>query len=128
MNKHQFFIAAGLFVMLTAFITGCAKDQGKLPASTQTPAPSPSACDTVTYNKHIKPIIDANCALSGCHAGTTSNPQLTSYALVKDRADAGRIKARVIDANPSQMPPPPGALTAAQKQLITCWLDNGKKE
>lgn len=127
MTKNRF-ISAVIFstVALAVLLTACDKKEGKLPE------PEPVAklsCDTITYTKHIKPIIDANCALSGCHAGTTSNPLLTSYDLVKDRADAGRIKSRAIDASPSQMPPSPAApLTAEQKELINCWLGNGTKQ
>ncbi|MBX3163902.1 MAG: hypothetical protein KF900_05435 [Bacteroidetes bacterium] len=102
----------------------CTKDVGKLPTASVTP----TGCDTVTYTKHIKPIIDMNCALSGCHAGNTANPLLTSYELVKNRADAGRIKARVIDGNPSFMPQGALPLPQTQKDLITCWLNNGMKE
>lgn len=124
MNKNKLFFAGIFFVVLmAALVVGCTKDEGKVPVE----AAPVSGCDTITYTKHIKPIIDASCALSGCHAGTTSNPLLTSYDLVKEKAE--RVKSRAVDANPSIMPPSPNTpLTAEQKQLVTCWLENGKKE
>jgi hypothetical protein len=39
-----------------------------------------------------------------------------------------RIKARAVDANPSQMPPPPSAaLNAADKLKITDWINAGHR-
>jgi len=124
MNRTKLIFLGSATLILSAVLYGCVKDKGNQPIVT-TPPPPPDACDTITYAKHIKPIVDMNCALSGCHAGTTSNPLFTSYELFKDRADAGRIKARAIDG-PSFMPPS-GKLPQAQLDLITCWLENGKK-
>jgi hypothetical protein len=124
MTKIKISFLAMALVATLFLPNSCTKDKGKQPVSS-TPPPAAGACDTITYSKHIKPIIDMNCALSGCHAGTTSNPLFTSYDLVKDRADAGRIKARAIDG-PSFMPPS-GRLPQAQIDLISCWLESGKK-
>ena len=125
MNKSTL-ILAGACISVLAFIAGCDKKVGKLPVQT-TPPPPPDACDTITYNKHIKRIFDENCV--SCH-----NPRLPSgsvefnnYTDVKNKADAGRIKARVIDGEGGFMPQG-GELSAADKNLINCWLNNGKKE
>lgn len=128
MKKKLFILTLAGSLFFSMIITSCVKDEGKAPAPA-TPVIPASACDTITYTKHVKQIIDVTCAIDGCHGGTTSNPLLTSYDQVKDRADADRIRIRAIDANQSPMPPAGNpALTAAQKDLITCWLNNGKKQ
>ena len=127
MSKSKFFVAGSLMLLTLAIsITACDKKVGKAPE----PEPLPTInCDTITYTKYIKSIVDGNCALGGCHDGSNSNPDFRTYEVVKDRAEAGRIKARAFDESSSRMPPPSNpALTAAQKELLDCWLNNGKKQ
>jgi len=125
MKKNTIISLFTLTVVTGLFTSSCSKDEGKIPQET----PTVALCDTITYTKHIKPIVDLNCAISGCHDGTNSRPLLSTYDQVKDRADAGRIKARAIDPTSSPMPPASQTpLTSDQKKLISCWLDNGKKQ
>lgn len=111
--------------LLVLFLTACLKDKAQ-----PTPVIPPlTGCDTVTFSKYIKPIVDTKCAISGCHVGTAGIPDYRTYAGFKDRAEAGRVKIRAIDANATPMPPDPkNALTDQQKQLITCWISNGYRE
>jgi len=106
------------------FFSACTKDVGKLPAMPPTGSGSP--CDNVTYTKDIKPIIENNCL--NCHGATPSSgaPILMSYAQVKD--NASKIKATVFDSQPELMPQGGSPLPKEQKDLINCWLNNGKKE
>jgi len=129
MNKLIFtWFTGGILIIL--LMMSCEKKVGKLPAAT-TPLPV-SACDTITYVKHIKPIIDLKCSTTpACHVGPSPSGGvfLETYTQVKAQADNNRIKARVLDENPSIMPPAPNSpLTASEKNLLQCWLDNGKKE
>ncbi len=131
MNKTNLIVTLTVATAFLAIIGSCKKDKGKEPVATTTTTGTTGAtgCDTVTYTKYIKPITDGNCAIAGCHNGSTSYPLLISYDDVKKQAENGRIKARVIDENPSRMPPASlPALSAAQKALITCWLSNGYKQ
>ena len=95
MNKNRLSLILTTGLLVTLFIVSCTKDVGKLPVT----AATVSACDTITYTKHIKPIIDGTCI--SCH-GTPPNPGaplLTNYNEVK--TNAAKIKATVLDANPS---------------------------
>jgi len=105
------------------FVLSCDKKVAKIDASAPFTA---EQCDTVTFSKHIGPLVQTNCALSGCHA--TGEPQinLTSYAAVKTIADDGRMRSYVIEGNPEFMPKG-GQLSQRDKNFVICWLDNGKK-
>jgi hypothetical protein len=105
-------------------ISSCVKDVGKIPVT----AVAVSACDTITYTKHIKPIIDSSCI--SCHGPTPlpGAPLLTNYAEVSANAD--KIRATALDPNPVPELMPQGGppLPQAKKDLIQCWLTNGKKQ
>ncbi len=122
MKRNILILTLSIAGVIALLITSCSKDEGKLPVAAAT------GCDTVTYTKHIKPIIEATCI--SCH-GTPPNPGaplLTNYTQVK--ANSAKIKATVLDANPSPELMPQGGppLPQTQKALITCWLNNGMKE
>lgn len=114
------------FVVLATsmLIFSCDKDVGNLPA----PIPPGSvSCDTISYTEDIAPIISANCSISGCHVppNPAAGVLLDSYELLKAKGEAGRIEERVINENPTRMPP--AGLTQTEKKLIECWLNNGYK-
>ncbi len=125
MKTSKIYVIISFCLIAVFFVFSCTKDEGTLPVAT--PPPTVEACDTITYTKHIKKIMDVYCV--SCHKSSSDvgGVGLSTYAEVKDRADAGRMKARVVDGVPSFMPQG-GELTAAQKNLITCWLEKGKKE
>jgi uncharacterized membrane protein len=84
-------------------------------------------CDTISYAQDIAPIIAENCSINGCHVQPSpAGPgvMLDTYELLKAQAVDGSIKKRVIDEDPTPMPPG-GDLTADEKKLIECWLNNG---
>lgn len=66
----------------------------------------------------IMPIVQGNCAINNCHNGA-EEPNLSSAANV--RANATKIKS----LTQSGEMPKEGSLTAADKALIACWVDDG---
>ena len=68
----------------------------------------------------IVPIIQANCAVIGCHNGTQS-PDFRSIANI--RSNAQKIKAET----QSGRMPKEGSITASEKARIACWVDEGAK-
>lgn len=75
----------------------------------------------------VKPIIQGNCAISGCHNGTTS-PNFTVDCNIS--SNAAKIKTRAVDqaGTSSQMPQPPAAaLSVADRDKITAWVNAGGK-
>jgi|ERR1019366_2577070 hypothetical protein len=113
-----------LISSLAFFLITCRNDKGPLPI-----AKAAGDCDTAYwYIGIIEPIIIANCNINaGCHgAGGSALSFYTTYAGVKTDVDNGTFKTRVFDKNqPVPMPKPPGSLSAAQLDRITCWLQHG---
>ena len=122
--KLKFIVFSSALLISTLVLTNCTKDEGKAPVVTPPPVES---CDTITYNKHIKKIMDDYCVSCHKNSSDVGGVGLTTYAEVKDRTQAGRMIARVIDGVQSFMPQG-GQLSSSQKQLITCWIDKGMKE
>ncbi len=102
---------------------------------------NPTPCDSniVYFDKDILPILNSNCAMSGCHdAGTAAEGIiLNSYTNVMA---TGRItpfnpgKSElyevITETKPDKiMPPPPAAkLSATQIALIAKWINQGAKK
>jgi hypothetical protein len=137
MNKLTLILAGATCISALAFVA-CDKKVGKLPGenngqgtTTSPPPPPVGFCDTITYNKHIKKIIAANCAIPTCHVpGGSGNGDFTSHSGVSAKVSSGMFKMRVFDppaGDPSLMPPPAngGKLPQAQLDLIKCWMDKG---
>lgn len=110
-------------------IVSCENKVG-LPPVTAAPAPTPDACDTITYTKHIQTILSNNC--TSCHNSLSASGgiDLSSYTLAKNKALDGRIKVRAIDnSDITKGPmPPSGVISQAERDLLQCWINNGAKQ
>ena len=134
MNKH-FCTGTILLSIISLSFFSCDKKIGKnlliLPSNTL----AVSECDTITYSKHIKPIINLYCGSAadggvGCHAGgvPSGSVDLDTYNELMIQVNSGQLKKTVFSSEPKQMPPEDkDQLTDAQKKLINCWLNNGNK-
>jgi hypothetical protein len=85
-----------------------------------------SFCDTtaVTWSLTIEPLIQAECAIPGCHVPGSQLPDLSTYTGVKSIADDGRLRGVTIDGSPFIMPSS-GKLPYCRQQEIQAWLDAG---
>ena len=81
--------------------------------------------DTGTsFASSIKPILNDNCATSGCHNGDNGAPfNWTVFTNVQN--SAVNIKTRT--GNKSMPPAGSGTLSQGQIDLIACWVDDGAK-
>ena len=79
-------------------------------------------CGETSYENDIKPVLETNCALSGCHAGNNGLPDFTDKSEVFDNAAA--IKFRTSNRT---MPPSSSGLTLTNNEIksIECWVDAG---
>jgi len=81
-------------------------------------------CSGITFSKVVGPILNSNCALSGCHDASSGRTDFSSYAGAKSAATSGSLKKRMIDGNPSFMPTS-GKLADSTLSKVQCWLDAG---
>jgi hypothetical protein len=77
----------------------------------------------VSWTGDIKPIIDANCAISGCHVSGNQIPDWSNLTNVQNNAT--NIKTRT--SNGSMPPASQPRLTQEQITKIACWVDDGAK-
>ena len=115
-----------VFCIFAVLIISCQKKVGK---QVETKPVTLNSCDTITYERHIKPIIVAKC--NSCHApgSLSSGYDISTYSLLKLKVTNGSLKKRVIDdVPPNSMPQGSNKLPSAQLSLIQCWITNGTKE
>lgn len=75
----------------------------------------------VSLSTDIAPIINSNCAISGCHVSGSQSPNLSSSSGIIN--SAGRVKARTS----ARTMPLNGSLTDSEIDIIACWVDAGAK-
>ncbi|NCW12403.1 MAG: hypothetical protein EBV82_04415 [Chitinophagia bacterium] len=82
---------------------------------------SSNTCDpTISFSKTIKPILDANCNMTGCHDDQVITA-LKDYQTVHD--GAAQIKLSIVTGKM----PKNRTITTSEKNAIFCWIDNGAK-
>ncbi len=84
-----------------------------------------------TYTTDIKPIMDANCALSGCHnaASREAGFDLSNYnGVVSASASAAFLGAIEHLSRYDAMPRNASKLDDALIKKIYCWANNGKAQ
>ena len=112
-------------VLIVSFFYHCTKKVAKPTPPVTTVVQPVSACDTITFAKHIKPIVDAECV--SCHNASFSGANYNLYADLKEKALNGKLKGYVIDGTPIIMPKFGTKLSQAKLDLILCWINNGAK-
>ena len=81
-------------------------------------------CNTVSnkaFNADVSPIIQASCAITGCHeAGSINGPgPLTNYSQVFN------ARTTIQSAVSSGSMPKTGSISTSQKNSILCWIQSG---
>ena len=91
--------------------------------------------DSVYFVNDIQPLLNSNCAMSGCHdnASHKEGVRMTDYANIMEEVKAGnasdsKLYKEIVRTDNGRMPPPPmQAFTTAQKALIQKWINQGAK-
>lgn len=109
MKKVIVFLAAGSVV-----ITACTK-------SGTDSSFTPDCSTTRSYAADVSPILQASCNTTGCHgSGSHEGPgALVTYQQVYNNRSA--IRRSVVNGSMPQG----STLSAAEKNAIICWIDNG---
>ena len=79
----------------------------------------PQGTTGTRWSNEIKPILEKNCAITGCHNGVSRSNNFREYASAKSFAKS--IKSKTQDRSM----PFDGSLSQNQIDLIACWVDDG---
>jgi hypothetical protein len=120
------FQASNIFTGLSAnnYTTGAKDADGCIKTGTAVVSLAPAG----TTFSAVKAVLLTNCAISGCHLSPSPQNGLDFSIDCTIVGAWDRIKARAVDANPSQMPPAPNpVLNGADKQKILDWIAAGHR-
>ncbi|HRW74627.1 MAG: hypothetical protein R2787_02780 [Saprospiraceae bacterium] len=85
--------------------------------------------ENMTYTANIAPILNANCALSGCHNAGSTNGSLATYPDAVAVAQSGRMIGAINhDAGFVAMPPTGTKLADCDIDQIEAWVAAGTPE
>lgn len=112
-------------IVITLLILGCSGgDDGPSTPNSNNPDPNPNNSTKITYNSHVKTIMNNNC--TSCHGNPTTNSapmSLTTYNEVKTAVDTRGLIERINNAtNPM---PQAGLMSQSNRDLIQQWKDQG---
>jgi len=112
-------------IAVISIFTGCYND--KFDKLYVTPG-TPDSCNvtTVTYSAIVQPIIQQNCAISGCHDASSSNGfLLDNYTHVATQAASGALVGTISHSGSYPAMPLSGSLTTCQIKQIQAWVTAG---
>lgn len=120
MKKLMIAGIAGLLAF--AYVSSCTKENVVDYAGLQ------NCEDTISFSQQIEPMIQTNCATSGCHDATTaeSGYNFTSHDAISSNASI-ILSAIRHDAGTAPMPDNADKLADSIIQQFSCWVYQGKK-
>jgi uncharacterized membrane protein len=88
--------------------------------------PIPGPIETTAGPKFlaVKSLISGSCALSGCHISPANTGGINFESNASIVSNGSRIKTRVVDLGTM---PPTGQLSAADKAIVSDWINAGGK-
>lgn len=121
MRIRTVLITAILFAAGIAIMAGCSKDNAQDIFQNNT-------CDTanITYSGVVNPIIQAKCAVSGCHVnGSSSGYDFTTYNGLLIVVQNGKILPAINHTGAIPMPEDAPKLDDCTIAKITAWINEG---
>ncbi|MCB9263024.1 MAG: hypothetical protein H6607_11675 [Flavobacteriales bacterium] len=110
-----------LAIIAMIWVSSCKED----PAPNNNTNTQPKElCDSlaITYNGHIKAIVDAKCNTSGCHAAGAGGFILGTYAQVKAAAETPKLLGSIKhESGYEAMPQGAAKLDSTTIQMFECW-------
>ena len=80
-----------------------------------------AGAENLTYNTHLKAIIDEHCIT--CHNGQGVGPgDYTTYEGIKPKLDDGEVLEFVVI---DRTMPQGGGMSQAERDSVNCWIKNG---
>jgi hypothetical protein len=126
-------VILGALAIITALFINSCENKEALPMGI---APLSTSCDTthLTYSGGINTIINTQCAVSGCHNGTSSTANdftsyyaLQPYATAKKGPTSSEFYTCLYEGTPYQMPnvAQPGWTDACTQAKLKQWILDG---
>lgn len=129
-----------LFIGFAVFISNCKHDPNAIPApKTDTTIVTPPPVDTnvvsnskdsVCFSEEILPLLNGNCATSGCHDATSKKAGiiLTDYDMIISTVSGSLLLQTIQDPGTNHPSPTPNQLlNTAQIESIKKWVNEGMK-
>jgi hypothetical protein len=119
MTHFRSFIFSGLFLFVILY--SCVDH------NLVTPVVDCTGVSTISYATQVKPIVEANCAIKGCHNGDMgSDYNWTIFSTLQARALSGKLQDRITrPAGAEGHMPKTGSITDSERQAIYCWAAQG---
>jgi uncharacterized membrane protein len=109
------------FIFLVIFLKSCVSDSEE---DINPSIPDEEMCaEVISFAGEIQPVINMGCIIPACHNGDLgSSLDYSDFETFQSRAV--QVKNRV---NSGSMPPPNSGITLTdeEKELISCWVDQG---
>jgi len=121
--KKNFLFIITVSALITFVLQGCLKDKGIVPL------PPETHCDSlnVSYNLDVKPIVNTNCAITGCHLPGGIGPgNFSSYDVFSGVSQTVAIRIQLPFSDTHHMPQG-GVLPPEDIEKLLCWIENGAK-
>jgi hypothetical protein len=152
MNGRSILILTVVFICMVAIIESCKhepiivpnklpnnNDGGSVPLSPPPPiygSSGDTVKDSICFNEEILPLIQSNCAKSGCHDPITRKEGLVlnTYGnilriITPGKPAYSKLWQMINQTGSDRMPPYPNTpLTQSQKDLIKQWILDGAKD
>ncbi|MFZ1617209.1 MAG: hypothetical protein WAT41_07650, partial [Flavobacteriales bacterium] len=88
-------------------------------------------CDTLSvgYSSNVQPIIQANCAIPGCHVpGGSGTGDFTAYNGLSTQITNGKLVPAVQQSGGAAFMPPSGKLSDCDVATIARWVAGGAQQ
>lgn len=129
--------STALIILTSGIIVSCVHDPFLDPNALNDGKPSIPGCTPsgqICFESSVLPIFISACARPGCHdaASHTDGYNLSSYATIVRKgikpgnASESKLYKVLFESGEDRMPPD-GSLTAAQKDSIAAWINQGAK-
>lgn len=115
MRKLIFIIS---IVAITGMTFSCSKSDDS------NPDPIPGGSTPGPKFLAVKSLVTSSCASSGCHISPANSGGINFETNASIVSNGGRIKSQAVDQGTM---PPSGPLAAADKAIITNWINAGGK-
>jgi hypothetical protein len=83
-----------------------------------------TTASAVSYEEDIQTIIINNCALPGCHNGSSSLPNWTDYETLAEHGAEVQRRITLPLSDPDKMPKT-GEISPDEREKLYCWIEQG---